>query len=310
MSRVISFSLAMLALLGHVSPAASQSVSTPRMSADPELIDARSAADRTDWARAEFDVRQSLRTRGDSPEALYLLGSILFHEDKPKDSLLTYTHAAQLARPSAVDFRTIALDYVLLNDYADAEKWITRAARENPADGDTWYAMGRIKYTQNRFADAVASFQHALERMPRSIKAENNLGLAYEGLNQPEDAIKAYRQALEWQKGDPHPSEQPFLNLGILLTDRNQFDEALNLLKQAEAIAPKDPKIHGAVGKLYARRNDLPQAQAELEQAVAGTPRDSALHFQLGQVYRKEGMTERAAAELKLAADLEKEQRH
>src|SRR5579875_1464833 len=281
----------MLAGFGRVAPGLSQIVSSPALAADPHLIAARSAEETADWARAESEVRQSLATRGDSADALYLLGSILFHEDKPRDSLLTYTHAAQLARPSASDFRTIALDYVLLNDYTDAARWITRAAHENPADGETWYAMGRIKYTQNRFAEAVESFQHALERMPHSVKAENNLGLAYEGLNQPDEAIKAYRQALEWQQGQPHPSEQPFLNLGILLTDRNQLEEALSLLKQAEAIAPKDPKIHGALGKLYTRRNDLPQAQAELEQAVAGTPKDSALHFQLGQVYRKEGMT-------------------
>jgi Flp pilus assembly protein TadD len=203
----------------------------------------------------------------------------------------------------------VALDYVLLNAYDDADKWITHAAHDDPADGETWYAMGRIKYTENRFTEAVDSFEHALALMPRSVKAEDNLGLALEGLNRPDDAVAAYRRAIAWQAASPHPSEQPLLNLGILLTDRNQLDEALPLLTQAEALVPKDPRVHGALGKLYARRQTYPQARAELELAVAADPQNSGLHFQLGQVYRKLGLSDRAAAELQQAAAVESKTR-
>lgn len=283
---------------------------TPAAAFDPALVPARTAFDQGRWAEAEQLARLYVDAHPQSGEALYLLASAEFRENKPKDSLATFTRAAQIAQPSALAFRYVALDYVLLNDYTDADTWITRSAQENPKDGETWYVMGRVKYTENRFTEAVESFGHALELMPRSVKVEDNLGLAYEGLNRPDDAIKAYRQALEWQQGSSHPSEQPLLNLGILLTDRNQLGEALPLLKQAEALAPADGKIHGALGKLYARNNDLVLAQEELEQAVAATPKDSGLHFQLGQVYRKQGMTQKAAEELSRAAALEREGRH
>ena len=287
-----------------------QSASRLAPAADPAITAARIAADSGRWADADTGLRQYIAGHPASPEAMYLLASTLFHENKPGESLAAYTRAAQLAPPSAPDLRQVALDYVLLGDYDDADKWITRAAQKDPADGETWYAMGRIRQTDNRFADAVSCFTKALQFSPHSVKAANNLGLAYEGLNRPEDALAAYRQALAWQANDPRPSEQPSLNLGMLLTDRNQLDEALPLLQRAEALAPRDPKIHGALGKLYVRRGELPPARAELEQAVAGDAKNASLHFQLGQVYRRLNLPERAVVEFHLAATLEAQARH
>lgn len=261
------------------------------------------------WPEAEAALRRVLQAQPSSAEALYLLGATLFHENKPKESLQTFTEAARFARPSALDFRFIALDYVLLNDYDDADTWISRAVHDDPADPESWYALGRVRYTQNRFADAISAFQQSLAHSPKSVKAENNLGLAFEGLNQPEQAMRCYREAIEWDKANPHRSEQPLLNLGILLTDRNQLDEALPLLQQAEALSPRDPKIHSSLGKLFARRNQLPQAQAELELAVNEDPENSALRFQLGQVYRRQGLTARATEELRKASELEARKR-
>lgn len=272
---------------------------------DPALTGARTALDSGRWSDADRDSRNYLHSHPDSAEATYLLATALFHENRPAESLQTFTRAAQISRPSAADLRLVALDYVLLNDFPDADKWITASLRENPRDGESWYALGRIRQTDNRFDDAVAAFNKALQYMPRSVKVENNLGLAYEGLNQPEQAIRAYRQALSWQQDLPHLSEQPFINLGILLTDRNETKEALSLLLRAEALAPADPRVHTSLGRLYSRSQQYAQAQAEFEKAVAATPDDASLHFQLGQVYRKEGMTERSNAELARAAALD-----
>jgi len=268
------------------------------------LEPARDAMEQRQWKQADSLLRAYLASAGASAEARYLLAFTLFREGLAGDSLAEYTRAAKLRAPTAADLQTVALDYVLLNDYPDADRWMTRSAKMDPGDGETWYGLGRIHYTENRFADAVASFERALLLLPRSVKVENNLGLALEGLNRPDEAERAYRQAMAWQADATTPSEQPMLNLGILLSDRNQLDEALLLLKQAVAIAPKDPKIHTALGTLYRRRDELAAAQVEFEVALAALPEDAALHFQLGQVYRKEGLEAKARAELARAAEL------
>lgn len=272
---------------------------------DPAIAGALASLKRGDWPAADLQLRPYLHDHPDAPEALFALAEALFHENNPQDSLQAFTHAARFATPNARQLRLVALDYVLLNDYPDADKWIRVSLHENPRDGESWYTLGRIRQTDNRFTDAVVAFQKALELMPRSVKVENNLGLAFEGLNQPDRAIAAYRQALAWQASDPHPSEQPFLNLGILLTDRNQPEEALALLQRAETLAPADPRVHSSLGRLYVRLRQYSKAQPQLEQAVQSKPDDPSLHFQLGQVYRRLGMADRSTAELNRAASLE-----
>ena len=256
------------------------------------------------FTEAERLLRISLSEQPTCADAQYLLALTLFREDRPKDSLAEYTRAAQLKRPSAIDLRYVALDYVLLNDYTDADTWITRSAAGDSTAAETWYTMGRIKYSENRFAEAESSFRKALLLQPQSVKAENNLGLTLEALNRADEAIEAYRQAIKWQLHADQPSEQPLLNLGVLLINRNQLDEALSLLKQAVLLAPHNSKIHTALGKLYRERNAFPQAQAEFEEAVAVEPDNAALHFQLGQIYRREGLEDRAKSELARASTL------
>lgn len=277
---------------------------------DPELAGAKAMLERRAWPQAEAALRALVSRQPGSAEGLYLLAETLLREDKPKESLETATRAAKVARPSAAQLRLVALDYVLLDAYSDADKWIRVSLEEDPHDAESWYVLGRVRQSQGRFPDAVIAFQKSLQIAPRMVKAENNLGLAYEGLNRPEQAIAAYRQAIAWETDPGQTNEQPFLNLGIVLTDRNQFDEALALLLRAKAIAPGDGRLHGALGKLYARRGDLPAAETELAQALAAKPEDAGLHFQLGQVYRREGKTEQATAELNRSAALERQGRH
>ncbi len=271
----------------------------------PELAHAKDLLAAGKASAAEQIVRRYLDDHVASAEAHYLLAFALFREDKPKESLTEYTHAAALQRPTGTDLRFVALDYVLLNDYKDADTWLTRAVAENPKDSESWYSLGRVKSTENRFEEALQCFGKALALSPQSVKIENNIGVVYEGLNRTDEAIASYRQAIAWQADAPHPSEQPYLNLGLVLIDRNALDEALPLLKRAEAISPQDSKIHGALGRVYERKGDLPQAQKELEAALALSPESAPLHFQLGQVYRKAGLADKAKAEFSRAATLD-----
>ncbi len=121
----------------------------------------------------------------------------------------------------------MASDYVLLKDYPDADKWFTRAVEWNPQDALGWYYLGRTKYNENRFDEAVSAFQKCLTLKARDVKAEDNLGLSYEGLNQTEEAMAAYRTAIQWQAEAAEKDPGPYLNLGSLLVDNGKAEEGL-----------------------------------------------------------------------------------
>ena len=252
----------------------------------------------------ESNLRTFLATHDSSIDAHYQLAFTLFREGKAKESLAEYTRSAQLRTPDARDLQCVALDYVLLHDYPDADRWMTRSVAGQPANAEAWYDLGRIKYTENRFDEAIAAFHKSLALDPRSVRAENNLGLSLEGLNKLDEAVAAYRQAIAWQDGVAHPSEQPFINLAMVLMQREQTSEALKLLQQANTLSPRDPKIQEQLGRAYAKADRLADAEGALEKAAALKPDHAAVHFELGQVYRKEAKAEKAKQEFAQAASL------
>jgi tetratricopeptide (TPR) repeat protein len=292
------------ALLLFLSRCLSAQTATLNVKPTDELAQARASLDHGQYADADKELRNYLTDHAADVEAQYLLAFALFREDKPADSLKEYTDAARQRRPGAADLKTVALDYVLLNDYHDAEHWIRYALSMDANDPEAWYEAGRIEYTLNYFRPALEAFQRSLQLDSTSVKAENNLGLTLEGLNRVDDAIAAYRKALAMQAGSAHPSEQPMLNLATVLVDRNQLDEALSLLQQAQQIAPNDWRILAQLGRLYTERGDLNAARDVLERAVEIEPQKASLHFQLGQVYKKSGSAEKAQTEFALTQKL------
>ena len=195
---------------------------------------------------------------------------------------------------------------MLLNDYADAGKWMLRSVEMNRADPEGWYSLGRLRYSEQRFAEAADCFSRALALAPGSVKAENNLGLAYEGLNRTEEAVSAYRQAIAWQDAEPagRVSEQPLLNLATVLIHRGELAEAQPLLLRAVALAPGDAHIREQLGQLYMREGNYAEAKMQLQMATRLDPQRSNLHFLLGQAYRHLGRQQEAKAEFDLAARL------
>ena len=256
------------------------------------------------FARADAMLRPLIAADPKAAEPRYLLAYALLREDKPAESLKEYTSAAALRSPTAVDLRNVALDYVVLKDLPDADRWMSRALAMDANDAETWYAMGRLRYTQGRYNDALTCFEKTLALNPRSVKGENNLGLAYEALNRNDDAVRAYRTAIAWQKDDPAPSEQPLLNLAILLQHRNQLPEAQQLLEQAAKIAPKEPRIRENLGQVYLHTDRAADAAREFADAVRLAPQNPRYHYLLGQAYRRTGDEGQAKQEFARSATL------
>ncbi len=273
-------------------------------SRDPALQQAEGLLRSGDSKTAEQMTRQYLRAHPNSADAHFLLGLILFREQRATDSLAEYTTGAKERQPSAYDLKIVALNYGILKDFLDADKWLTKSLDWNPKDSEGWYYLGRIKYNSNRFDEAIAAFQKCLALDPGNVKAEDNLGLSYEGLGNAEAALEAYRKAIEWQAQVAAKNPGPWINAGSLLVEKDRPEEAIPMLRAAIEIAPDEFKAHQQLGKAYERLEQLPQAQQAMERAVALAPDNAPLHFVLGQIYRRQGFTEKANAEFKRCAAL------
>jgi len=232
---------------------------------------------------------------GELPSAAIDVGA---RDAKVRASLAAFTEGGKLGRPSAFDLKIVSLDYILLSDYSSADKWLTLALRWDPSDAEAWYYLGRTKYHENRFQEAIQAFQKCLNLRPQFVLAANGIGLSQAALGQNEDAITSLQKAISMQQNFVQKTPEPYIDLGDLLNQQARFKEAISLLQKALTITPRNIRAHEMLGKAYLNLNRFTEAQNELEAAVSIDPELPALRYLLGQIYRKEGHLDKAKAEL------------
>jgi len=271
---------------------------------DALLYQAKALVNLRQYHDAAVILQVYARSHPSSDDAAYLLAYISFREDKPRESLQLFTAAAKLKPPGANDLTIVALDYVLLNDYNDAARYLELALKMDPEDLEARYHLGRVRYQQNQFDAAIDAFQHVLERDPANLKAQENLALSFEARNQIDAAIAAYRKAIDLDQALRSHSDQPYLDFGSLLAKSNRIGEAIPLLVRASEIAPQDPKVRYELAKAYFDSGQFAAARKQAEEATRLNPNDSSGHYLLGRIYQRLAQKQLANQQFQLTSRL------
>lgn len=95
-----------------------------------------------------------------------------------------------------------------------AEKYILKALDAKPNDPYYLDTLGRLRFKQNRYDDAVNILEKATERAPNEIDLWDHLGDAYWVTGDAEKAKEAWTKALELlkQSKNPNSNDIEFLN--------------------------------------------------------------------------------------------------
>jgi len=114
--------------------------------------------------------------------------------------------------------------------------------------------LGAIYYNQKFFAEAAAMWEQALKINDKDYRLWNNLAIAYEWLEKPEQAKQAFRQELarleEIAPLRPYDAEV-HANLGTMYSQSRLRDKAKTQLDAALALSPDDAEILGKAGEAY-----------------------------------------------------------
>ncbi len=253
---------------------------------------------------AEQELRAALVLNPAETNAHFLLGNVLFLENRPQDSLAEYTAGARRRSPGVEELMTVASDYILLKDLADADKWLNYVVELDPSNARAWYLLGRTQYNEDHTVDAERSFKRVLAIHPNDVRAEYNLGLVDEKLQRPAEALTAYRTAIAWQSGKTTQDAQPYLDLGMLLASQNNAAEALPVLQDAVRYAPENPLAHQELGRVFESLGRYEEALGSLHRAVTLAPEAQQPHFFLARVLKRLGRNDEAAAEYAIVAKM------
>ncbi len=117
--------------------------------------------------------------------------------------------------------------------------------------------------------------------IPDDSAAQMALGLAYLTLEQPRDAMRAFKRAVEL---DP-TAVLPRYHLGTLQTDMGLLPQGEENLRLAVAAEPDNPRYQAALGFNLYKANKRDQALSVLETAVRLGSEDADVFAALGYLY-------------------------
>ena len=132
---------------------------------------------------------------------------------------------------------------------------LRQAVQDNPKDARALGRLGDIYYDAGMFDKAKEYYTRSLEADPRNPNISTDLGICYQRLGQPDEAIRQFRNSLaispdHWQS---------WLNLGIVsLFDKQDVSTAEEAFAKVKEI---NPSFEG-----------LPQMQEALDRLKAGKP--------------------------------------
>lgn len=243
--------------------------------------------------------------------------------------------------PAAKEARFLARGKKLMDakEYGRAVLEFNNAAKLNPRRAETWYQMGLAYLGAKRFQEGVMALRRAVEIDPKHSAAQiqlsalmvqssdpktldaavkrldqvlatqanepdalDLLAVAELKLNQPEDAEKHLRQALDKFPGRLKSSA----TLAALQFSRKDFDGAEKTLQAAVAQAPQSVDASLALAQLYLLEKKMGPAEDETRRALRIDPASSPALMALGRLQVIQGKMEDADQTYQKVASLPK----
>lgn len=171
----------------------------------------------------------------------------------------------------------------------------------------TILGQGIDYFTDGNYEQAVKSFKQAAALSPQSnnaVSAYNYLGQAYLKLEDTDNAIKTYKEAIRL-----YPSDDTFyVALGDLYMQQDDLlEEATEMYEQAVAINSNDAECQYSLGQCYLQTGEFYKAEEKFSEVVRISPANASGYYGLGQVTRAEGDLTEAVFLLTRAQSVDKD---
>jgi len=165
-------------------------------------------------------------------------------------------------------------------------------ALESDARSERAYAgIGRICSETDSIPEARAFLEKGLELHPRSAAMRFNLGLAFQALGQPNEAVREFQQAMDLRGSRTSPLD--WIQLGTAQQAGGDSKEAENSFLKGLSLDPTLAQGHFELGKLYFQQAAYDRAEKSLEKAIQLDPRLLGAYYQYGLVCMRSGKPER-----------------
>lgn len=152
-------------------------------------------------------------------------------------------------------------------DFSSAVALLKRSLDQDTAQKDAWDDLGRAYAGLKNHDEAIRAFRKQIEVDPYHARANGDLALELQQQGKIDEAIAAYRKQIEIAPSDKLTHK----NLGLLLIQAKHDDQALTELETAASIPPDDPELNMALAGTYSRTGNPAKAEALMKSITGGT---------------------------------------
>ncbi len=235
--------------------------------------------------RAVQECQEATKLDPESSAPHYLLGRIY--------SNLRTTDQAQVLDQAIDEFeRTVELEpdhfqalydlgrlHLAKKNYQEAVDVLDRFIQLRPSISQAYLLKARAHIELNDIQEAIESLEASLTYDETNLENLKLLGSLYEQTNQPEKARELYRGSLD-STIDPDVR----FRLALLLSDQNQFVEAVPILQELAEDFPKNVRINISLARALRGNNKYADAAEVIKRALEQDPDHYSLNYELAEL--------------------------
>ena len=179
----------------------------------------------------------------------------------------------------------LALFYYMSKEFKKADEMFALLGQKAKDDPDLVMTAAQIFIPEKRYEDAATVMTQLRKVAPGNANLNFFLGMAYEGLKDPEKAVEYYLKVTP-----DHPEyKKTILSIAFLYKDMDRTNEAVGFLEQHHRQSPADIDITTYLASFYQETDQHDTAITLLQTALKENPENTALLFKLGAVQDEAG---------------------
>ncbi len=200
------------------------------------------------------------------PFAEGFLGEMLLTSGDAVSAKPHFEAATRLNPKWVTPWMHLARDYYLKQQADAGDAVLTQALGQNPENEQLRLMLATSLEGRARVGEAVAQYEAILKSHPKSMLASNNLASLLTEKGDPDSLQRALTLSRDFETQAPNPFFLDTLGWAHLKLGHHQ--DALRLVKQAQAKAPDHPVLNYHLGVIYAQTGARADARAHLTQAL------------------------------------------
>ncbi len=249
----------------------------------------------TELASAYHDLRKynnalimykRLVAMGEETPAMYKQILQLCFQMKQNEEVVTYANRLKQLDPTEkVSFYIGKANYEMEN-YGEAIKTLTEAAKEDPANAEVPYMIARSYADMMNYKLAVPYFKKAIELDPKQNYWIYELGLICYAMHDDKNALKYILEAAD--KGLRRDNDY-LENLAIAYLNVGQLDSGVAMLNQILVKRPSDLNILNMVAEAFYYKGKFDQAMEYWDRVLEFDKENATALYMIGMCYQKKG---------------------